>query len=222
MQDNRSVYNSGIYDSNIINTLPYYNEYAVQIIDLVKNAGIDEPKWLDTGCGTGTLALQALEELPKIRFTLCDPSGSMLKIAKEKLTGKDVEYLNLASHQIEYRECFDIISAVQSHHYYNEEQREEAIRHCYDALKVSGIFITFENIRMSSPQSDETALRRWFGFMRDHGKSEEEIEMQRSRRGVETHPITIEDHLKLLKKCGFRSVDILWTSYLQAGFFAVK
>ena len=31
-----------------------------------------------------------------------------------------------------------------------------------------------------------------------------------------------EEHIKLLRECGFRSVDLLWTSYLQAGFWAVK
>ena len=35
-------------------------------------------------------------------------------------------------------------------------------------------------------------------------------------------PITIEEHIKLLRECGFKSVDVLWTSYLQAGFWAVK
>lgn len=43
-----------------------------------------------------------------------------------------------------------------------------------------------------------------------------------ARRGTEVLPITIEEHLCLLKECGFKSADILWTSYMQAGFFAIK
>lgn len=46
--------------------------------------------------------------------------------------------------------------------------------------------------------------------------------MQRNRRGVEVFPITLEQHIELLKKCGFRSVNVLWASYLQAGFWAIK
>ena len=56
----------------------------------------------------------------------------------------------------------------------------------------------------------------------DHGNPPEDVQMQLKRRGTEVFPITIEEHIKLLRECGFRSVDLLWTSYLQAGFWAVK
>ena len=49
-----------------------------------------------------------------------------------------------------------------------------------------------------------------------------DIKMQIDRRGVETFPITIEQHIDLLRRSGFRSADILWASYLQAGFLAIK
>ena len=48
------------------------------------------------------------------------------------------------------------------------------------------------------------------------------VKMHIDRRGVEVFPITIEEHIKMLREAGFRSVDVLWTSYLQAGFWAVK
>ena len=62
MKDNKSAYNSGIYDDRIINVLPYYKEFHGQIIDLVRNMKFSNPNWLDTGCGTGTLARRVLEE----------------------------------------------------------------------------------------------------------------------------------------------------------------
>lgn len=34
--------------------------------------------------------------------------------------------------------------------------------------------------------------------------------------------ITIEEHLTLLRNSGFRVVEILWRSYLQAGFYCIK
>ncbi len=54
----------------------------------------------------------------------------------------------------------------------------------------------------------------------DFGK--DYVKMHIDRRGVETFPITIEQHIDLLRRSGFRSVDILWASYLQAGFMAIK
>ena len=84
------------------------------------------------------------------------------------------------------------------------------------------MFITFENIRMSTEESDAIALSRWANFLAEHGNSEEDVQMHLNRRGVEVFPITIEEHIKLLRECGFRSADLIWTSYLQDGFWAVK
>ena len=105
MKDNKSSYNSTVYDSNIINVLPYYTEFHSQVIDMAKMISTEKKgriKWLDTGCGTGTLALRALDELPDIEFTLCDPSEGMLEIAKEKLRGKDIRFNVAASDALPY------------------------------------------------------------------------------------------------------------------------
>lgn len=155
--DNASAYDSGIYDSNIVNVLPYYTEFHAQVMDLVKTMGLNAPKWLDTGCGTGTLALRALSENNSIRFTLADPSAQMLEQARAK-TGDKASYVNCGSHELSFENMFDVVTAIQSHHYYDKPGREQAVKHCYDALK----------------------------------------------------------------ECGFTSVNVLWQSYLQAGFWAIK
>ena len=220
--DNRSAYDSNIYDEHIVNVLPYYREYHGQIIDLVRAYKQDTIDWLDTGCGTGTLALRVLEKEQNVRFTLCDPSEKMLNEAEKKLGDKNIRFIKAASHEFDFNSEYDVITAVQSHHYYKPDQRAKAVLNCYRALQDGGIFITFENIRMSSENSDAIAMKRWVNFLREHGNSEQDIKMQIDRRGVETFPITIEQHIELLKRTGFKSVDILWASYLQAGFMAIK
>jgi tRNA (cmo5U34)-methyltransferase len=222
MNDNKSAYNSNIYDEHIVNVLPYYREYHLQILDLVNCMDLKNIDWLDCGCGTGTLALKVLESRKDVRFTLCDPSDKMLSEAKEKLSGRDIRFLNVPSQLLEFESEFDVVTAVQSHHYFKPDERREAVKRCYRTLRDNGVFITFENIRMSTDESDAIALKRWLNFLEEHGNSKEDVQMHKNRRGVETFPITIEEHIGLLRECGFRSVDLLWTSYLQAGLFAVK
>ena len=41
-------------------------------------------------------------------------------------------------------------------------------------------------------------------------------------RAMGISPEDVKMHIELLKKCGFRSVNVLWTSYLQTGFWAIK
>ena len=222
MKDNSSAYDSSVYDKNIVNTLPYYSEYSKQIIDLVDKAGFKSVKWLDTGCGTGTLASLVYSSREDVEFTLCDPSAQMLEIAGSKLAGKPVSFINKCSQELDFSNEFDVVTAVQCHHYLDMATREVATRKCYEAFKDKGIYITFENIRMSTEESDKIALDRWTDFIRQSFQDEEKVRTHVARRGVEVHPITICEHIELLKKCGFTSVNLLWTSYLQAGFWAIK
>ena len=75
---------------------------------------------------------------------------------------------------------------------------------------------------METDEADAIALKRWQTFLQEHGNSSEDVRMHIERRGVEVFPITIAQHMELLKKCGFRSVNVLWISYLQAGFWTIK
>ena len=222
MKDNKSAYNSSVYDENIVSTLPYYREYHNQIIDLVKAIGTKDINWLDTGCGTGTLASRVLDSRDDVKFTLCDPSEQMLEIAQNKLCGSDIRVFNIALQMMTFDSEFDVVTAVQSHHYLKPDERKTAVENCFRALKDNGVFITFENIRMTTEDSDKIALKRWENFLSDHLKDPDIVKMYIDRRGVEVFPITIEEHIKLLREAGFKSVDVLWTSYLQAGFWAIK
>ena len=184
--------------------------------------GTKDINWLDTGCGTGTLASRVLDSRDDVKFTLCDPSEQMLEIAQNKLCGSDIRVFNIASQMMTFDSEFDVVTAVQSHHYLKPDERKTAVENCFRALKDNGVFITFENIRMTTEDSDKIALKRWENFLSDHLKDPDIVKMHIDRRGVEVFPITIEEHIKLLREAGFKSVDVLWTSYLQAGFWAIK
>lgn len=221
MNDNLSAYDSGDYDSRVGTVLPYYSEFHRQVIDLVRTLGLDGISWLDTGCGTGSLVQDAYYCFDNVKYTLCDPSPQMLATARSK-TGNMHNYICLPSQELSFENEFDIVTAIQAHHYLDAAARKTATECCYRALKEGGIYICFENIALSSEESNDIGTKRWRNFLSDNGKSNEEIEAHIARRGTEVFPITIDEHLALLKECGFKTADILWASYMQAGFFAIK
>ncbi len=146
----------------------------------------------------------------------------MLEIAENKLGNAGIKYYNTASRNISFDNEFDVVTAVQSYHYLNIETRKTAIKYCFKALNKSGIIVTFENIAMSEFRSESMSIERWKNFLASGGKTQEEIQSHINRRGTVVFPITIMQHINMLQECGFNSVDILWSSYMQAGFFAVK
>ena len=58
--DNSTPYLAAVYDSQVRDTIPYYDAFHQETINLIKASSIEPKNWLDTGCGTGTLAQKAL------------------------------------------------------------------------------------------------------------------------------------------------------------------
>lgn len=216
------------YDAQISRVLPYYSFFHQETIKLVKSLPTSPKIWLDTGCGTGSLVNKAIEEFFDTKFLLLDPSEGMLEQAKGKLSfypEGQVEFLKASSTQEfsqELEEKPDVITAIQCHHYLNREGRSRATRVCYDLLKEGGIYITFENIRPLTEEGITIGKRYWGSFQAAHGRNKEEIQKHLERFGTEYFPITVEEHLELLRKTGFRVVELFWYSYMQAGFYCIK
>ena len=227
MNDNKSAHMANEYDEKIRETIPYYDAFHLETIDLVKSINAIPEKWLDTGCGTGNFISSAAKAFKGTKFVLADPSKDMLDIARQKISGAGCTELELLypvpSGGIELpEEEFEVITAIQCHHYLDVEGRKEAIQNCFRMLKCNGVFITFENIRPLSQVGTLIGLDRWKQFQTSKGKSDEEAEKHIGRFDKEYFPITIEEHLELLKEVGFSFVEVFWYSYMQAGFYAIK
>ncbi|MDE5792607.1 MAG: class I SAM-dependent methyltransferase, partial [Oscillospiraceae bacterium] len=127
MKDNLSAYNANDYDNHINSVLPYYQEFHAQIIDLIQvlnNNSNNNIQWLDTGCGTGTLAEKIMKNFANINLTLCDPSEKMLAITKQKLNKyNNIKFINVSTQHMQFENEFDVITAVQAHHYLTMENR---------------------------------------------------------------------------------------------------
>lgn len=55
MNDNITPLAANEYDKKINNTIPYYQEFYNETLDIVEQCDFSHVKWLDLGCGTGNL-----------------------------------------------------------------------------------------------------------------------------------------------------------------------
>jgi tRNA (cmo5U34)-methyltransferase len=225
-RDNRSSHKSKDYDLEIIDTIPYYESFHDESLKLIRTILIEPDIWLDIGCGTGTLVQKALEEFDNTYFILADPSQEMLNLARNKLSKQfdRLKFLEPAeTGNITIGDCKpDVITAIQSHHYMSLNERFEATNNCYGILKNNGIYITFENVRPTTSSGVEIGKEYWKNFQVSMVRDQKEVEINLKRFDVEYFPITIEEHISLLKKSGFNVVEIFWRSYMQAGFYCIK
>lgn len=226
--DNSSSHRSEDYDLQIGDTIPYYDSFHEETLNMVKTI-IKEPKiWLDTGCGTGTLVKKALKQFNTTSFILSDPSIEMLNLARSKLSkehhGK-LRFLEPAeTSNISLKSDLkpDVITAIQAHHYLSREERVKTTRVCYDLLKEDGVYITFENIRPATEEGIKVVKEYVKNFQLSRGRDAETVNNFLKRFDVEYFPIKVDEHRLLLEKTGFKVVEMFWMSYMQAGFYCIK
>ena len=221
--DNKSAFNENQYDENIRKVIPSYDEIHHQSVDLIKTYfGDRELALLDTGCGTGSFGMLALEKLCLSELVLCDPSEKMLGDAKEKLLDSKCTFLCIGSESLDFENRFDVITAIQSHHYFDRGTREKAVQNCFRALKSGGMFLFSENTAPFSEVGRAIGLKRVEKFSLNAGRSLEDVISHSARYNTGYFPITITEHLELLHRTGFKTAELFFHSYIQSGFYAVK
>ena len=221
--DNVTAYPANEFDHKVFQTIPYYELFYNETINLVNTIFEQPSEWLDTGGGTGTLIVKAAMMFANTHFVLADPSVKMLEVAQGKISTSHCDYIQAGTQNISLdSERFDVISSIQSHHYFDVPTRKVAIENCFRLLKKGGLFISFENIKPLTNVGTEIGLKRWGNFQMEKGRSKEETAEHLGRFGKEFFPITMLEHLELLKLTGFETVEIFWLSYMQAGFYGIK
>ena len=226
--DNTTPYRASEYDRKVRQTIPFYEMFHAETIDLIRLVKPEAKTWLDTGCGTGWLVDMALPLFPNTIFMLADPSKNMLCEAEKRLQKKApgrIEFLDcVASENIQNNLSRqpDVITAIMCHHYLSQQIRQDATKTCFDLLGPGGIYVTFENIHPHCEKSVELGLERWKRFQVSQGRSIDVVGKHLERFGKSYFPITVSEHMNLLHKCGFSVVELFWYSQMQAGFYAIK
>ena len=223
--DNASSHDSAAYDRNIRRTIPHYDDIHAEILNFVKSQNPSPATWLDTGCGTGSFIRKALKVFPETAFSLADPSEGMLDMAALALDGGRYTVAGRCGTEdlpTVTDRTFDIITAIQCHHYLSREGRRKAVAACYSLLNPGGFFLTSENIRPFSPEGVSRMLEYWGAFQLGAGRNEKDVRDHLARFDREYFPITVTDHLQGFRKAGFPVAEILWISYMQAVFWCRK
>ena len=222
MNDNTTPIAAKEYDQKINHTIPYYSEFYNQTLDIVEQCNFQQINWMDLGCGTGSLEERVFQRFPTVQFVLIDPSAKMLEQAKEKLKDKPIQYICTSSDMISFENCFEVVTAIQSHHYFHEEERKKATECVYRALRKNGIYICFENVIPENEEVKTFELQRWARYQERHGKTKEEAKAHNARCGVNYFPLTVAQQIQLLKDVGFCKVQVFWYSYMQMGIYGIK
>ena len=223
--DNATSHNADQYDHQIRATIPHYDDIHDEILNFVRVQCPAPKTWLDTGCGTGSFIRKAHDIFPETEFFIADPSEGMLAKAGQNLGGGRYSILGkcgTADLPAITDRRFDVITAIQCHHYLSQEGRNVAVHACFSLLNDGGFFVTSEKVRPFSAEGIKRSLASWGAFQHKAGRNGVEVEDHLNRFDQEYFPITVAEHLQCYRDAGFPIAEILWISGMQGVFWCRK
>lgn len=208
---------------------------APLVMDLITRAAAEvTPRAshvLDVGCGAGNYTLKLLQHLPNISATLVDLSRPMLDRAVERITpvtsGKvsaiqsDIRTLDLG------KEKFDIIlAAAVLHHLRTDAEWLAVFSAFHTALKPGGSIWISDLIEHTNPAIQQMMWTRYGEYLAALKGGGAEGDAYRTHVfdyvTKEDSPRPLMYQLDLLRKVGFKQVEILHKNSVFAAFGAAK
>jgi len=203
---------------------------AAMVLDLiaqvVAKTNPDAHSILDVGCGAGNFTLKILGILPNLDATLIDLSSAMLARAHSRVgaatTGRvhaiqgDIRELDLGKEQ------FDIIVAAAVLHHLREADEWTAVfSKFYACLKPGGSIWISDLVSHTLPAIQDIMWGRYGDYLVAF-KGEEYRDTVFAYVEQEDTPRPVLFQCELLRRSGFREVEILHKNAVFAAFGGIK
>lgn len=221
--------NTADFDVNIRQLLPRYDELLDTIVACIPS---ESKSILELGCGTGELTLKLLKHYPKANIIALDYSPRMIQFAKEKIAaagyenrwqGIQLDFGDWAAGNQEIGNNFDACVSSLAIHHLTDEMKLKLVEKIASTLKSGGAFFNGDPVL---PESD--FLAEVYQDFRKKSAMENGISLEEVRSKVgksitygyssQDCLATLEDHLLMLKKAGFKTITVPWKYYRVAVF----
>jgi tRNA (cmo5U34)-methyltransferase len=189
---------------------------------LVPNAG----NVLDIGCGAGNYTLQLLSKIPDMHCTLIDLSRPMLDKAVARITphtnGNIIAIQEDIRNAALPQNCFDIILASAVFHHLREDDDWNAVfTHIYAALKPGGCLFVSDLITQENDVLSGYFYDKYADYLTKTG-GKDYCEKVLAYCEKEDSPRSITFQLDIMKKAGFRSVEVLHKNICFGAYCGIK
>ena len=205
------------YDSLIRRAVPRYDEMIARLLDYLPAEATDI---LELGSGTGNLSLELARRFPAATVTYVDGSAEMLLVTRSRLERGGAphhgeprfiesrfEELPLAPQSYDL-----IVSSISLHHVVDKASLYRRLR---AALRDGGALCFADQIRGEPEANHHVNWERWLEFCRAPGNcSDDEIQSLLDHAAAHDYYTTLSDHVDMLAKAGFTSIDCVWRIWM--------
>lgn len=181
---------------------------------------------LDVGCGAGNYTVMMLSKVQNLNCTLVDLSKPMLDKAFERVsqrTSKKVEIKQGDIRSVELPENhYDIILAgAVLHHLRDDQDWESTFHKIYKLLRPGGCLMISDLITQDTELLNDYTWERYGDYLENIGGKDYRSKVL-DYVAKEDSPRSMNYQLDLMKKVGFRSVEILHKNMCFGAFGGIK
>ncbi len=212
------------YDGIIKNLIPYYDKMVEALVNTLPFGNSKQIEVVDLGCGTGTISRAVRDAYPKAKLTCVDISEKMLKVAAGKLGDvADAIFINKNFYDFSFDKKYDaVVSSLALHHLETKKDKLEFYSKIYSSLNAGGVFINADVVLASTEALQERYIEQWKSYMCKNVPLDEVENKWIPTYYEEDRPISMMEHIEMLKDVGFKTVDIVWKYYNFAVYMAIK
>jgi tRNA (cmo5U34)-methyltransferase len=200
-------------------SLELTTESAKRIVPEAKNL-------LDIGCGAGNYTLMMLSKIKNLNCTLVDLSKPMLDRAFERVskeTGGEVKLIQGDIREILLGEnYFDIILAgAVLHHLRDDADWEKTFGKLFRILKPGGCLMISDLVTQETPVLNDYIWEKYGDYLENLGGKEYRTKVL-DYVAQEDSPRSLNYQLELIKRTGFKNVEILHKHFCFAAYGGIK
>lgn len=220
---------AAVFDDMLDRSVPYYGEIQRMIGELVADFAVDGTMVYDLGCSTANTFLSISPNLrPDIDLTFVglDSSEDMLERAEQKLADARFPWpcefrqqdLNAGLHV----DNASVALMVLTLQFVRPLNRESLVESLYRGLTHNGCLILVEKVLGEDSTLNRLFIDHYYGMKKRQGYSEMEIAQKREALENVLVPYQLDENIRLLKRTGFRHLDVFFKWYNFCGIIAVK
>ncbi len=203
-----------IFDKLFFKVVPRYDEMMQAVVEASPFLRKDRLKIIDLGCGTGNLAQKMVAAYPNAHITCIDMAENMLKMAKAKLEKqRNVSFWLGDVLDFDYSNKYDMIVSSLVLHHLEKKDKLKFYRKLYNALRDGGIFYTIDIFLSSSRHLQKLYMDKWKIFMTTNKLPIKKVNEMITRHKREDRPVVFEEELSIMRKAGFKCVDVVLKHY---------
>jgi len=216
---------SDSFDDHVRKSVPMYDEIQSMIVEMSEWFIRDGSRVYDIGSSTGeTISLLSEKHKSKagLKYIGLETSASMIEAAQKKCDSGNIQFVQQDVIEQHTFAGADMVVSLYTLQFVPVKDRLTVLKRIFRDLSENGCFIWVEKVRAEHSFLEDMWLSLHWDFKKRSGLTDNMIlEKEKSLRGVLV-PLTLEQNRDLLRRAGFRHMEVFCKWFNFAGVIAMK